>query len=69
MVGEQQGTMTTELQIKCPGCGGKGWGGDECRKPCIECDGTGLMLTEFGERLFDFLRLVGQRSSYRFGRE
>ncbi len=58
----------TSLESLCKECEGKGCFEDKdtgSRYPCGFCDGTGYVLTDFGEQVFMFLDRTKQRMRFR----
>lgn len=50
-----------DLEVTCPNCQGKGEVKNEDSdyrrtKTCYECEGYGFVVTEFGEKVLDFVR-------------
>jgi hypothetical protein len=72
------GSIVRIFETPCGKCDGKGWTGDshdDGRYPCMDCDETGHVLTEIGERVFEagehvlaFLRRQADREQVRSGR-
>jgi DnaJ-class molecular chaperone len=65
---EMKGLMVV-LETPCQECEGQGATGEDSdygsRFACSECDGTGYVLTEMGERIYAFVEHMAKRMRFR----
>ena len=69
MAGEQSNLISfPAMEEKCGECTGVGAVGEEpFRFACENCEGTGFLLTSFGEEVFAFIEHAARRYRYRHG--